>query len=140
MKRVQPFWPFLPVTIFLMLAASVSASAEELSGSEWRPTQLAASALPSQSKLFVQFKGDGKLAGHGGCNRFFGQYKISGNEISISPIGSTRMACPEPVLDLEMAFFAALESAKTYRRDKINLVLFDEAGKEQARLIQTDRD
>jgi putative lipoprotein len=140
MKRVQPFRPFLPLTIFLVFVVSAAAIAGELAGSEWRPTQLASSAMPSQSKLFVQFKVDGKLTGHGGCNRFFGQYKITANDITIGPVGATRMACPKPVMDMELAFFAALESAKTYRRDKANLVLIDATGKEQLSLIQTDRD
>jgi hypothetical protein len=39
-----------------------------------------------------------------------------------------------------MDFFAALEWAKSFRRDKTNLVLFDATGKQQARLIQTDWD
>jgi heat shock protein HslJ len=41
---------------------------------------------------------------------------------------------------LEMAFFSALERAKSFRRDKTKLVLFDASGKEQASLIQTDWD
>jgi putative lipoprotein len=140
MTQDQPFWPFLSLTFFLMIAVSVAAIAGELAGSEWRPTRIGSSNPPSKSKLFVQFKGDGKLTGHGGCNRFFGQYKISGNEITIGPVGATRMACLRPVIDLEMALFTALESAKTYRKDKTNLVLMDATGKEQLRLIQTDRD
>ena len=75
--------------------------------------------------MFVQFKDAGKLAGHSGCNRFFGQYKISGNDINIGPIDSTRMACAESVMALEMAFLSALEGAKSFRRDKAKLMLFD---------------
>jgi heat shock protein HslJ len=98
------------------------------------------SAVSPEARLFVQFKSAGRLAGHGGCNRFFGQYKISGNEISIGPVGATRMACAEPVIAREMAFFSALERAKSFRRDKTKPVLFDASGKEQASLIQTDWD
>lgn len=140
MKQTLIFLRYLLLAACLHFALGGVANADGLAGSEWRPTRTGSSALPPQAEQFVQFKGDAKLAGHGGCNRFFGQYKVSGNEISIGPVGSTRMACPEPVMDAEMAFFAALDSARTYRRDKANLVLFGTDDKETARLVQTDRD
>ncbi len=140
MRVVLWFWQRLLSTIFVMLAASSSASAEGLAGSEWRPNQIGSNTVPPHTEQFILFKGDGKLAGHGGCNRFFGQYKISGNEIKMGPVGSTRMACAKPVMDLEIVFFTILETAKTFRRDKASLVLFGAGGKEQVRLAQTDRD
>lgn len=140
MKVKPPISIRLVTCILMMLAASTFAVAAELAGSEWRPTQIGSSAVLEQSKLFVQFKGDGKLAGHGGCNRFFGQYEISGNKIKMGPVGSTRVGCPQPVMDLERAFFAALGTAKTFRRDKAGLMLFDAKGNERVELIQTDWD
>lgn len=113
-----------------MLAVNSSASAEGLVGSEWRPSQIGSNTAPPHTEQFIQFKGDGKLAGHGGCNRFFGQYKISGNEIKMGPVGAIRMACAKPVMDLVIVFFTILETANTFRRDKASLVLFGADGKE----------
>ena len=138
-RRIR-FTPIFLLTAFILIFPSAPHGAANLAGSEWRPSRIGTSAVSPEARLFVQFKGAGQLAGHGGCNRFFGQYKISGNEISIGPVGATRMACAEPVMALEMAFFSALERAKSFRRDKTTLVLFDASGKEQASLIQTDWD
>jgi len=140
MKVVLRFWQRLLSTIFVMLVASTSASAEGLAGSEWRPSQIGSSAVPPHTEQFIRFKGDGKLTRHGGCNRFFGQYKILGNEIKMGPVGATRMACAKPIMDLEIVFFTVLETAKTFRRYKASLVLLGADGKEQVRLAQTDRD
>jgi heat shock protein HslJ len=134
------FTPIFLLTVFILMLPSALHSAANLAGSEWRPSRIGTLAVPPEASLFVQFKSAGKLAGHGGCNRFFGQYKIAGNEISIGPIASTRMACAEPITTLETAFFSALEGAKTFRRDKTKLVLFNASGQEQASLIQTDWD
>jgi len=134
------FTPIFLLTAFILILPSALHSAVNLAGSEWRPSWIGTSAASPKASLFVHFKSAGKLTGHGGCNRFFGQYKISGNEISIGPIGSTRMACAESVMALEMAFFSALEGAKSFRRDKTKLVLFKASGTEQASLIQTDWD
>lgn len=140
MKVVLPFCKRLVAPTFVALTACATATVAELAGSEWRPTQIGSTSVSSQSKLFVQFKSDRKLTGYGGCNRFFGQYAISGNEIKIGPVGATRMACPKPVMDLEMALFAVLETAKMFRRNENILVLLDARRKEQARLIQTNGD
>ena len=128
------------LTAFILIIPSALHSSINLAGSEWRPSRIGTSEVSPKAGMFVQFKSAGKLAGHGGCNRFFGQYKISGNEISIGPLGATRMACSEPVMALELAFFSALEGTKSFRRDKTKLVLFNASGTEQTRLIQTDWD
>lgn len=113
MKVVLRFWQSLLPPVFVLLAASTAVSAEELSGSEWRPSQIGTSAVPPYTEQFIQFKGDSKLAGHGGCNRFFGQYEISGNEIKMGPVGATRMACAKPIMDLGIVFFTVQGTALT---------------------------
>jgi heat shock protein HslJ len=92
------------------------------------------------AELFVRFGGEGKLEGHGGCNRFFGSYEFAVERIAIGPLGATRMACPEPVMEREVRFLQALDDAKRFVRDRIDLVLTDEEGTPVARLIQTDAD
>ena len=123
-----------------LVLAPCCAGAAELAGSEWRPVRIGAADVAADTKAIVQFKSGGELAGQGGCNRFFGRYKIDGETIEIGPIGATRMACPEPVMAQEASLLAALEAAKTFARDRTSLVLFDADKHEQARLQQTDAD
>ena len=139
-QRGIRFTPIFLLTAFILIFPSAPHGAVNLAGSEWRPSRIGTSAVSPEARLFVQFKSAGQLAGYGGCNRFFGQYEISGNEIRIGPVGATRMACAESVMALEMAFISALAGAKSFRRDKATLVLFNASGKEQASLIQTDWD
>jgi len=123
-----------------LLALPAGGRAAELAGSEWRPVRIGAADIATDIRAFVQFRADGELAGQGGCNRFFGRYRIAGDAIGIGPLGATRMACPAPAMELEAAFFAALEAARTFRRDRTRLVLLDVDGHEQAELRQTDAD
>jgi hypothetical protein len=83
MHIVLPSWRWLPLMFFAMVSPATVAMAGELAGSEWRPNQIGAAAVSSEAELFVQFKGEGELSGHGGCNGFFGQYEISQNTIRI---------------------------------------------------------
>ena len=130
----------LPLCLAALLATAASAGAEDLAGSEWRPSQIGSSAVAPDSKVFVQFKNGGELAGNGGCNRFFGRYKITGDAIEIGPLGATKMACPEPAMALETRFLAALEAARLWHRDRTSLILLDAERHQQARLLQTDAD
>jgi putative lipoprotein len=71
---------------------------------------------------------DGRAGGHGGCNRFFATASINGDEITFSEIGSTFMACDAGVMEVEQAYFAALETTARYRIERGRLVLLDEQG------------
>jgi len=126
--------------VALILAATISASASQLAGSEWRPTEIDNIEVPADSEMFVRFDSDDKVIGHGGCNRFFGSYKIAGDRIEIGPLGATRMACPEPIMEREVRFLQALGNARQFVRERINLSLTDSAGNSVLRLLQTDAD
>jgi heat shock protein HslJ len=107
----------------------------DLAGSEWRPSFISAADLPAGIKMQVEFQPDGKIAGSGGCNRFFGGYTISGNRIKIGPLASTRKGCPG-LLRVETAFFATLQAASSFEQTDTTLVLFDEAGAKLAQFVR----
>ncbi len=134
--------PILACVLILTLAmASAPAAAQQLAGSEWRPTKIGDIKVPAGSEMFVRFGGEGKLEGHSGCNRFFGTFKLAGDGIEIGPLGVTRMACSEPaVMEREVRFLEALQNARQFMRDRIDLSLTDNAGNPVVQLIQTDAD
>lgn len=57
-----------------------------------------------------------RVAGRGGCNRYFAGITEGGppGEVSIGPVGATRMACPEEVMEVESRYLGALESVVRY--------------------------
>jgi len=55
------------------------------------------------------------LAGGGGCNTFIGSYELSGEKFTAGPFSVTQMACDEPVMQVEQAFLAGLESVQNYQ-------------------------
>lgn len=96
--------------------------------------------MPESTKLFIQFKSDGKVSGHGGCNRFFGAYRIFENKIEMGPLASTRMACEQPIMDMEQVFLSAFDGVGIFKRNRTKLELFDADGKPKINFIQTDWD
>lgn len=104
-----------------MATASMTlfAAAMLLAGSEW--------GLDGNDKAFVQF-GDGRVSGHGGCNRFGGSYTQDETRLSIGPLMATRMACAPEVMSAEQEFMDALQAARHVEATHLLLTLKDESG------------
>lgn len=69
--------------------------------------------VDNSSEVYIQFNEvEKKVNGRGGCNRFFGNYELDGDKLKFSPLGATRMACPD--LELETEFFRVLETVDAY--------------------------
>ncbi|MFN3981727.1 MAG: META domain-containing protein [Caldilinea sp.] len=76
------------------------------------------------STLTTRFTAD-QVSGNSGCNSFNGSYWVSGNNISIGALAGGMMACSEPagVIDQEVEFRAALQSAVTFEFEGSRLTL-----------------
>ena len=76
---------------------------------------------------FVSFSADGKMAGCTGANRFFGTFTVSGSGVTISGIGTTRMAAG-PYQATEDAGLKALGEARSFSVDGARACLTDSTG------------
>jgi heat shock protein HslJ len=64
------------------------------------------------AELTATFRDDGAVTGTAGCNGYRGPYVMTGQQIKIGPLVSTRRACLEDALNRqEQAFLLALEAA-----------------------------
>ncbi len=114
-------------------------SAEQLVVRAWRPTHFGETVVDEETSAFLQFNYDGSLTGHGGCNRVFGSYELNDSKLVFGMIGSTRMACPEPINSLEIAFIEALGNTSSALRVDNRLVLKDDQDRTILRFIAIDR-
>ena len=128
------------VTLVLVLLGSGMSNAEPLAGSEWKPTCLKGRGLSADLTAFIQFRGGGRLLGHGGCNRLFGEYRLDGRKIRIGPLSSTRKACDAERMQQEQALMETLHQAHSYRRARTRLVLSGDDNLPLLELRQTDWD
>jgi heat shock protein HslJ len=77
---------------------------------------------------------DGQAFGDGGCNRYTGAAKLSGNNITFSPMAVTRMACvPDVKMTQEDEMFRAFGTIAHWRLDNGELVFSDAGGKDRLR-------
>jgi heat shock protein HslJ len=77
------------------------------------------SAVPDGIAATAKFEADqGQIAGKAGCNGYSGDYEVDGNSITIGPVATTLMMCEPEVMEVEVAFVAALEAAETFSADE----------------------
>ena len=57
------------------------------------------------------FSPDGSVSGSSGCNTYNGRYSVSGDNLTISGVSTTQLACDQPIMDQEFAYVNALQSA-----------------------------
>lgn len=76
---------------------------------EWRAGERAA-VKPAVTLTYTE----GRFAGRAGCNRFTANAKpgATAGALTIGPIGTTRMICPEPVMEIESRFLTAFGRVK----------------------------
>ena len=97
-----------------MTGQIVAGGGAELTAVPWRPTYIGPEPVPDDAGLWVQFEVDGGIAGHAGCNSFFGSLQQTESGIEVGALGSTRIACPEPIMSRESAFLSALQQATLF--------------------------
>lgn len=81
---------------------------------------------PEDHAPTLAFLKDSKIAGETGCNRFFGDFTLAGENLKFENIGSTRMMCPQ--MQFETAYLEVIANTASYSIDNGKLTLKDNAG------------
>jgi heat shock protein HslJ len=113
-------WLAAPVLMALSACASLpgvpgaagAPAAAPLVGSEWRLEDLGGRGVIDRLQATLAFPEAGRVTGNGTCNRFFGSYTLMQDRVAFGQLGSTRMACPDPLGDQETRYLDALQKAQ----------------------------
>jgi heat shock protein HslJ len=73
-------------------------------------------ALPEASAVTLVIDGE-EISGRSGCNLYQSRLTVDGATASMERIGSTKRACPPPVMALESAFLNALGRVESWELD-----------------------
>ncbi len=114
-----------------------AATAAMILNSAWRVTEIAGEPVADGVEPTLAIDADGGISGSGGCNRYFGNATIDGEQISMGGIGATRMACPEPAMGEEQRYLKALDAVASWQLEADQLALADDTG---TVLVRLERD
>lgn len=129
------------VTAGLMLSACTTTGSEYssedtvsvagLQVGEWRVEDIAGAGVIDNSPATLLFSKDFRLSGNASCNRLIASYTVNGNKLTISPAGTTMMACPPALMDQERKLIDLLSTVTHYSIDPTGaLTLTSASGKQ----------
>jgi len=107
-------------------------------GTAWRLEDLGGAGVLDNVEATLEFPETGKVAGTASCNRFFGSAEIGGGTIKLSPLGTTRMACPEAVMNQEGKYLKALEDAERFTVDGRALLVYSKEMETPLRFVRKE--
>ena len=84
-------------------------------------------SIPKGTNITINFSKD-RINGHSAVNTYFGNYKIQNNILILPNVGSTEMAGPQELMDIERKFFDILQSSPKISYDKETLTLSNNKG------------
>jgi heat shock protein HslJ len=69
----------------------------------------------AETEITARFE-EGQVGGNAGCNSYSAGYELDGDQITIGPAAATQAFCAEPegVMDQELAYLTALQSAISF--------------------------
>jgi len=94
--------------------AGCAGEAASLLHGDWQVWTIGGNAVVPQSAPTLSFDPDGSIHGNASCNRFFGRFVLTGESLSISGTGTSRMMCEQPVMDQEQNLLKALSSVHRF--------------------------
>lgn len=94
----------------------------------WSVERIDGRSVVEPGATFIQFTENDRVAGRSGCNRFTGSYALSGVHLTFSETASTRMICPNPLMEQEKRFLAALARVALVNMENGRLRLKDAQG------------
>jgi heat shock protein HslJ len=120
-KRSMVGWLVLVVLFALSVAGcrdggSGPIDVSDLGGRTWVLASLGGDPVQEGTTVTLEFSpAEGGIAGSGGCNHYFGNFKLQDDRLTISALGMTEMYCmdPEGVMEQERSYLTALGDAET---------------------------
>jgi len=130
MKRAIYFTLLLLPLFAFKCSESVSSGADELnSNTKWVLEKFGEESVVMPDGMETPYMSfdlnEKKLNGFGGCNNFFGNFFLKGDQLNISELGSTKKYC-ESTAAVEDRLMVTLRSANAYKvKDGVLTLLQD---------------
>jgi heat shock protein HslJ len=120
----------LSLTVACSQTKKLQMSVEAFRGTDWVLVELDGEPVVDRVQSTIRFQGNDRIAGWGGCNRYFANFRSGRNFFKVGPIGSTRRICPPVVMAQEVRFFNALQKSSSIRMEDDQLVIESEVTRE----------
>ncbi|MYM64303.1 META domain-containing protein [Pseudomaricurvus sp. HS19] len=119
---------------------SESVDGKSLVGSNWQIESVDSGGIIDNSMITASFPEQGRISGSTGCNRYMGNFVVSGEgAVQVTGMGSTRRACPEALMNQESRVLEALQATTQVKMEGSQWLLFlDSEGKQRLKMIAVE--
>jgi heat shock protein HslJ len=100
------------------------AASSSLVGTRWLVEDIGGHGVIDYAQTTVIFDGDDRVSGSTGCNQYSGPVNIKDDHLAFGPMASTKMACPESVMDQEVRFQMAMGHVRSFMFEHEGAILF----------------
>lgn len=90
---------------------------------DWRIEEIGGAAIVADSAPALAFDAKRGISGNASCNRFFGQFALTGEGLRLSDIGMSMMMCEDPIFKQERALLTAFDEVRGFRIDSAGRLL-----------------
>ena len=135
MNQFKFLTTILSAAALLFLAAGClspgSGRDADLNGTTWQLESFAGNQLLESTAFTAEFE-DTQIRGDAGCNQYFGTYQVEGNQVTITDLGWTEMACldPEGLMEQEQQILNLLGEVQSFQRENGTLQMTTAGGQE----------
>lgn len=98
----------LPLWLTACASVEQSASFSELHEHRWNLVSINGAAINSNLHSDLEIDAQLKVNGKAGCNRFFGEAKMTGTKVVAANLATTKMACAAEAEEVERAVLLTL--------------------------------
>ena len=116
----------LSLIIACSQTTNLQMSVDAFRSTDWVLEEIDGNAVIDNVQSTIRFQGNDRIAGWGGCNRYFANFRSGFRSFTVGPIGSTRRVCPQVVMEQEERFLNALQKARSIRMENDRLVIDSE--------------
>lgn len=114
-------------TVITLTDEEVAVPDVALTGTKWQLDSIitgeTASSVPAGVVSTLMLGEDGRAQVRPGCNTGNGAFAVAGSVITFDPIAATRMACPDPAMQVEGTVLTVLDGAVDFSVDGTTLTL-----------------
>lgn len=124
---IKPLVPKAPVVEPVPKSISITNIEDKM----WQLVTLTSGVKISaiQDGAFISFQSsDQRVKGSTGCNRLMGRYQVTGQQLTLTDIASTKIFCPSGGIIQEALFIQALNDTTSWKVESNLLFLLNQQG------------
>lgn len=91
---------------------------ESLLVDDWVIEQIGEMRPGEDTRMTLQFDGEGRVSGRGACNSWFAGYELTPERLSVDQPGATLMACADEQEALDKRLFELLDETRRFELDQ----------------------